>query len=178
MWGTQAVPSQNRNTALVLALDRGGLRSGQGLGGLARFRWSGGRRRRRGCGYGYRSLADLDGALVAVDDQVRTVRSDRTISGALPVLIVDFQLAEVALDVALAGARFHFDGNVRWNRNLNVPFSIIDLNIARIVQAYRHRAIIVFQTQVTGQSLEPDVLGARGQAHGTVQRVGAQVAAI
>ena len=102
-------------TTLVVALDQGGLGGGQGFAGLARFRWRDGRGWRRGCGCRYRALADLDRAFVAVDDQVRTVRSDRSIGGRQAILILDFQFVEVALNVALAGARFHLDGDVRWN---------------------------------------------------------------
>src|SRR5258708_1309133 len=104
--------------SLILTLHRLLLRSWQRLRRLARFRWCCLRNRRRlGSSHNHRPSSDFNRSLFAVHHQARAVRSDRAAGARLIVVIVSFDLFEVALDLSLARARLNPDRHVSLNRN-------------------------------------------------------------
>ena len=126
----------------------------------------------------HRPFANLDRSLFAVHHQPRAVGSDRTAGARLVVVIVDFDLVEVALDLSFTRARLHLHRRIRRNRNLHVAFAVIDLNIPRLAQSDFDRPVRVFQPQIARQAFQRNVFRARRQPHRPDERVGAQVAGI
>src|SRR5271166_5388516 len=102
---------------LILALHRLRLRSRQ------RFRWLAWlprrcwRSRSHWSHHRDRPFADLNLSFFAVHDQLRTVRSDRTTGTRFPVVSLNFDFVELALDFSFTRARLNFDRRIGRNRN-------------------------------------------------------------
>src|SRR5271167_4682964 len=133
--------SEKLRLELILALHRLSLRSRQRLHSLPRARWRDWRNRRSRSNHRNRSLADLNRSLVAVHHQLWTIRSDRSTGARFLLVIVDFDLLEVALNLAFTRPRLHLDRSIRRNRNLHIAFPVIYLDIPRLVQSHRDRPV-------------------------------------
>src|ERR1035441_8437699 len=161
----KATGQQPTAASLVLALHRLCLRSRQRLCRLARG-WRGGWRNRRGrSNYGNGSFADLNRSLFAVHRQARAIASDRTAGARLLVVILNFDLVEVARNLSFARECLYLDRRIRRNRNPHVAFAVIDLNIPRLVQSDLDRQPRVWEAEIARQALQRDIFGPGRQAH-------------
>src|SRR5258706_1915845 len=168
-----------------LVLRRFNLRFGrwQSPGWLGRFRWFRDSSRDTAGDAFYRapvlgSSANLDSIVLVVDHDVRSAIAHAAAGLRLTVVAVNFQLREVGLDFAVAGAGIDVESGLVRQAQVDRAIAAVNLDIAERTHGHFDPAVFILQADIARYVIQANLLGARRQMKRPSNLVGVEVIGI